>query len=113
MANYPSHKIHLTSDVETESQFQDDFSQGGIQHSAQVLSQPYYRFTIFHNLTLTELNSLFATYDAGPRDEYTFNYDAVSPQVTYTVKFLERPQRVRNLGKDRFIVRVLLRGTKD
>jgi hypothetical protein len=113
MANYPTHKIMLESEVQTENEFIDDFSLGGIQHSRQFHSQPYYRFSLLHNLTLAQFEALVATYDADPRVAYTLTYDIVSPTVTYTVKFLGRPQRVVNHGRNRFTVQSLLRGTKD
>jgi hypothetical protein len=112
MPAYPNHKISLESIVETENQFLDDFSQGGIQHSRQFHSQPYFRFTLLHHLTLAQFEALCTTYDADPRIDYTLTYDVVSPAVTYTVKFLGRPQRIANHGGGLFAVQSLLRGTK-
>ena len=110
MANYPSHSILIGSAQTPESGIDDDFAQSGIQHSRIFHGQQYYRFRLIHSLTLTEWNSLFATYTAGPRDEYTFTYLAASPTVTYTVKFLEPPTITENFGLNRFEVRTFLRG---
>ena len=113
MAVYPSYPILLASTQDEEAAgIQDDFSQPGGQHSRIFHSQSYYRFSLIHNLTLAEWNTLFATYTAGPRDEYTLTYHIESPAVTYAVKFTDVPEIIRNLGGDRFDVRVPLRGVK-
>lgn len=110
MAAYPSYSIGLGSTQEPESGIEDDFSQSGLQHARIFHGRQYYRFRLVHSLTLAQWNSLFATYAAGPRDDYTFTYISQSPQVTYTVKFLEPPQITENRGLDRFEVQTLLRG---
>jgi len=111
--NYPSYPILIGSRPDRENGIQDDFSQAGSQHSRTFHSQQYYRFPIRHKLTQAEFDSLIATYDAGPRDTYTLTFYDVSPAVTYSVKFLEPPQITDNIGNGRFLVEVLLRGTKN
>lgn len=113
MAAYPSHAILLGSSRELEQGHVDDFSQGGIQHSRAFHSQQYYRFRLIHQLTLAQFESLLSTYAAGPRDVYTLTYHAVSPAVTYSVKFLQPPQPKENLGLGRLVVEVDLRGHRD
>lgn len=113
MAAYPSYPILLTSSIQQESGIDDDFAQSGAQHSRIFHSQDYFRFTINHQLSLAQFNALKATYDAGQRAVYTLTYLTESPQVTYSVKFVDTPAIVSNAGNDRFIVRCLLRGFKD
>jgi len=110
MANYPTNNILLESSIEPEQGIVDDFSEGGIQHSRTYHSQQYYRFELFHSLTLAQYNSLVATYAAGPRDFYTLTYLSQSPIVTYNVKFLAPPEIVENFGANRFRVKAVLRG---
>ena len=110
MANYPSHNILLDSSIEPEQGIVDDFSEGGIQHSRTYHSQQYWRFRLYHSLTLAQYNSLLATYAATPRDFFTLTYYDQSPQVTYNVKFLAPPEIVDNFGSNRVRVRVDLRG---
>ena len=112
MANYPAYSILLTSSQEQESGIDDDFSQGGAQHSRIFHSQAYYTFSLDHFLTLAQWNSLVATYAAGPRDVYTLTYHAESPAVTYSVKFTSPPVKVSNSGADYYFVTSKLRGTK-
>lgn len=113
MAAYPSYDIFLRSAMEEESGVEDDFAESGPQHSRIFHSQSYYRFSVYHMLTLAQLQSLHATYAAGKRDDYTLTFYDESPQQTYTVKFLGPPQRIENIGNNRFIVEVPLRGTAD
>lgn len=113
MATYPSYGISLESQRVPESGIEDDFSQPGTQHSRTLHSQQYYRFRVIHNLTVTELATLEAFYDAGPRTAHTFTYREYSPQQTYTVKFLAPPEVVRNQGGNRVQVEVNLRGYKN
>lgn len=113
MANYPSYPILIASRPERENGIQDDFAQSGSQHSRTFHSQQYYRFSVRHCLTQSQYDSLCATYDAGPRDEYTLTFYDVSPIVTYTVKFIGPPQIAENIGGNRYLVDVSLRGTKD
>lgn len=113
MAAYPSYDILLTSLPEKENGIFDDFSQAGTQHSRTFHSQQYYRFAVRHSLTLAQYNSLCSTYEAAPRDSYTLTFYDQSPIQTYTVKFLKPPEIVENLGLNRFLVDVSLRGTKD
>lgn len=112
MAAYPSYNILLESTKEEEAGIVDDFSQAGTQHSRTFFTG-YYRFTLLHQLSLAQYNSLKATYDAGPRSTYTLTYYAESPAATYSVKFLAPPQIMQNLALNRLFVQVLLRGTKD
>ena len=113
MANYPTNGILLTSKVTPESEYEDDYSQPGIQHSRLFRSQVYFRFELTHSLTLAEFNSLTAVYDAGARDTYTLTYHTESPLVTYSVIFTSRPEISDNLGNNKFKVSASLRGTKD
>ena len=113
MADYPYTAHLLDSRQELESGIDDDFSQPGIQHSRIFHSRQYYRFKVIHSLTLAQFNSLLATYAAGPRDEYTFQYHSTSPQTTYTVKFLAPPEIVENIGLSRFFVESNLRGYRN
>ena len=112
MANYPSYSILLTSSQEQESGIDDDFSQGGAQHSRIFHSQNYHVFTLNHFLTLAQWNSLKATYDAGPRAVYTLTYHVESPAVTYSCKFTSPPVKSSNSGADNYFVTCRLRGTK-
>jgi hypothetical protein len=114
MANYPSYEILLASRPTPEKNgIEDDYSQAGTQHSRTFRSQQYYRFAVRHSLTLAEYNSLCATYAAGPRDFYTFTFYNESPVQTYNVKFTGPPEITENLGFNRFIVDVPLRGVKN
>ena len=113
MANYPAYSILLNSSHTQESGIDDDYAQSGEHHSRIFHSQAYSRFTLDHKLTLGEWNTLKALYDAGPRDVFTLTYLNESPVVTYSVKFTGPPNRVNNIGGDRFFVRSQLRGTKD
>ena len=114
MANYPTftHGIGEDSSIEPEAGIDDDFSQSGIQHS-RVFYTGYYRFRLVHNLSLAEYNSLFTTYTANPRANYTLTYWDASPAVSYTVKFTSAPTIVENQGLNRFRVEVGLRGYKN
>lgn len=112
MANYPAHEILLGSTKEEEAGIVDDFSQSGTQHS-RTFYTGYYRFTLIHQLSVTEFNTLKTTYDAGPRDNYTLTYYDESPIATYTVKFIGPPQIVENLALNRVFVQVPLRGTRN
>lgn len=113
MAAYPSYTMLLGSSKEEESGIQDDYAPGGTQHSRIFYSQPYYTFRLIHQLTLAQFNALKTTYDAGQRDTYTLTYLTESPIQTYSVKFTGPPQIVENLGGNRFMVEVPLRGTAD
>jgi len=113
MAAYPSYPILLSSSHDPESGIDDDFSQSGQQHARVFHSQQYHIFTLVHFLTLAQWTSLLATYAAGKRDTYTLTYDVESPQLTYSVKFIEPPVRVQNVGADKYFVRCVLRGTQD
>lgn len=113
MATYPSYGILLDSSYEPESEYEDDFSQSGIQHSRQLRSQTYYKFTIVHELTLAQWNTLIAFYDAGPRTAHTLTWFTESPEVTYSVKFTDKPEIRTNLGNNKFLARVMMRGTKN
>jgi len=114
MANYPTftHGIGEDSSMEAESGIQDDFSQSGLQHS-RLFYTGYYRFNLVHNLSMAEYTSLFATYTANPRANYTLIYFSTSPAVTYTVKFTGPPTITANQGLNRVRVEVGLRGTKN
>ena len=113
MANYPAYDILLTSTQGPESGIEDDFSQGGQQHSRIFHSQQYYRFTLEHQLTLAQWQSLMTTYLAGKRDTYTLTYLTESPIVTYSVKFTAPPAIGEHIDGTRFFVTCRLRGTKD
>ena len=113
MAAYPSYDILLESEKKEEPGVTDDYSEAGTQHSRLFHSQPYYRFRLFHNITLAQFNSLKTTYDAGRRDTYTLTYFSESPAATYTVKFTGPPQINTNFGNDRLLVEAPLRGFKD
>lgn len=113
MAAYLNYPILLGSTKEEEAAgIQDDFSQGGSQHSRVFHSQAYFRFRLMHKVTLAQWNTLKADYDAGPRDVRTLTYHDESPAVTYSVKYIGPPRQIRNLGGDRYIVESLLRGPK-
>jgi hypothetical protein len=112
MAAYPAHEILLGSTKEEEAGIIDDFSQAGTQHSRTFFTG-YYRFTLLHQLSLTEFNSLKSTYDATPRADFTLSYYDESPVATYTVKFIAPPQIVENLALNRMFVQVQLRGRRD
>jgi hypothetical protein len=113
MSNYPSYGLTLDSDIKPESEFEDDFSQSGIQHSRQFRSQTYYELDLVHVLTLAQFNTLTAFYEAEPRAEHTVVYHVESPAVTYTAKFTGKPHISRNLGGDKFKVVSPMRGTKN
>ena len=113
MAAYPSYAVILDSSQGLESGIDDDFAQAGSQHSRIFHSQQYYRYRLYHALTLAQFNSLLATYTAGKRDTYTLTYHAVSPAVTYSVKFTSPPEITSNIRPDIFLVEVNLRGYKN
>ena len=114
MSNYPNYAIGLNSTSEEESGYQDDFSDAGSQHSRSMHALRYFRFNITHpGLTHAQYLSLMATYTAGPRSVYTFQYHATSPQTTYSVKFIEPPLITDNHGDGVFTVNVKLRGSLD
>lgn len=113
MAAYPSYGILLTSKIDPESKWRDDFADSGTQHSRQIRSTRYLRFTLEHSMTVAQFRALETTYTAGERDTYTLTYYTESPEVTYSVKFLAAPRIIRNDGGGRVVVRVSLRGTKD
>ena len=113
MANYPSYNILLDSSMNTESEYEDDFSQPGVHHSRRLRSTVYYNFAIVHQLSLADFNTLHSFYQSNPRSDITLSWFNESPVVTYTVKFTEQPRITRNLGADEFLVSVGLRGTKD
>jgi hypothetical protein len=114
MANYPAYNILISSSkAEDDSGIEDDYSQAGAQHSRIFFASSYYEFSIDHQLSLDEWDTLKALYDAGPRDVYTLTYYDESPIATYSVKFISPPQIVSNIGGNRFYVRSNLRGTKD
>lgn len=112
MANYPSYDILLGSTKEEEAGILDDYSQAGTQHSRTFFTGKY-RFTLIHQLSLAEFNSLRATYSATPRADFTLTYYNESPVATYTVKFTGPPQIVENLALNRMFVQVQLRGTRN
>ena len=112
MANYPAYEILLGSNKEEEAGIHDDFSQAGTQHSRTFFTG-YYRFTLIHQLSITEFNSLRTTYAATPRADFTLTYYDESPIATYTVKFTGPPQVVENLGLSQVFVQVPLRGTRN
>ena len=113
MSAYPSYGILLESQLDYEPSWRDDVAESGVLSSRQLRSANYIRFTLLHNLTQAEYNALVTTYNAGPRDTYTLTYLAESPQVTYSVKFIDLPQITANVGGGRFLVSVSLRGTQD
>ena len=114
MAAYPTLPTGIESAQEEETSYLDTFSVAGTQHSRQMRSATYYQFTLLHPaITDAEYDSLRSTYAAGPRDTYTLTYRSVSPAVTYSIKFMEPPQIVRNHGGGRYDVRVKVRGTQD
>lgn len=110
MAAYPSYNILLGSDMEEEEGVIDDLSPSGTMHSRIMYASRYYRWRLLHNLTLAQWQSLRSTYGAGKRDTYTFTYLAESPAVTYNVQFTGPPKIIQNIGLDRFLVEVPLRG---
>lgn len=114
MATWTVYSILLDSRQELESGIDDDFSQPGIQHSRIFHSRQYYRFRLVYSMTMAQFDALLATYAANPRTEFTdFQYHAVSPIVTYTVKFLAPPEITENNGLSRFFVEVNLRGYRN
>lgn len=114
MSDYPSHNISLRSERVPVDETVDDFGQGLTHHSRTLGPTNVWQFNVIHHLTLAELLALEALYDAGPRDNLTnFRYFPLSPEVTYTVKFLRKPRAVINHGGDVFSVLVNLRGTQD
>lgn len=113
MANYPSYDILLGSTREEDDGIQDDFGQGGTQHSRTFYSQSYFTFNLVHILTTAQIKSLRATYTANPRADYTLTFYDESPQQTYTVKFTGPPQITSNITPTLFRVEVPLRGTAD
>lgn len=112
MANYPAYDILLDSTKEEEAGIVDDYSQAGTQHS-RTFYTGYYRFTLYHQLSVAQFNSFKATYDAGPRDTYTLTYYDESPVATYSVKFIGPPQITQNLALNRVFVSAQLRGTRN
>ena len=114
MAAFPTftNGVMLDSRMSLESGYQDDFDDGGAQHSVQFHDQQYYQFRVLYRLTYSEWTSLLSTYTAGPRDTYTFTYFSASPSVTYSVKFTDTPQVKDNLG-GYYEVEVNLRGYQD
>ena len=113
MANYPDHEILLGSSVEEESGVGDDFAQSGSQHSRLFHSQSYYRFLLYHQMSVAEFKTFHATYVADRRADYTLTYHAESPIATYTVRFIGAPQQVQNLGLGRVMVEAPLRGYRN
>jgi hypothetical protein len=113
MAAYPSYAILLGSTQRLESGWNRPVATSGWQSDTQLHAKQYYQFSLLHNLTGTEYDALLATYNDGPRDEYTLTYRTESPAITYTVMFTGVPEIVRNHGGSRFDVRVPLRGYKD
>ena len=113
MANYPSYNILLESSREPEPEYEDDFSQPGIQHSRQLRSAVYYKFSIVHHLTLAEFTTLDSFYQSNARADVTLTWFDESPQATYTVKFTAQPRITSNLGANKFMVTASCRGTRD
>jgi len=113
MSAYPVTSHLLGSTQELESSYQDDIDQSGGLHSRAFFSKQYYRFKLLHSRTLAQFNTLLADYAANPKTVRTLTYHDVSPQVTYSVFYLAPPAIVDNLGGDRFIVEVNLRGFQD
>ena len=114
MPAYTHYNILLEqSSVEPESGIVDDFSQAGTQHSRVFHSTNYFRFDLTYSMTKAQFDAICAAYDANPRADFTaFEYHSVSPIETYTVKFLERPRIISNIGLSRFFVSVRLRGVR-
>ncbi len=110
---YPSHSWALDSQLVPENGADDDFSQSGIQHARILHDRRYWRFRLVHHITLAQLNTLEALYNAGQRDDYTLTDSSRSPAVTYTVKFTEPPAITTNHGANRFEVTTNLRGYKN
>lgn len=113
MAAYPSYGILLSSKIEPESKWRDDFADSGTLHSRQIRSTQYLRFTLEHSMTVVQFRALETSYASGERAVWTLTYYTESPQVTYSVKFLAAPRIIKNEGGGRVVVRVNLRGTKD
>ena len=114
MAAYPSYSILLDSKQELESGYLDDFAESGTHYSRAMHSSQYYQFEVKHRLTAAQWSSLSATYLAGARDAYTLTYRTdTSPIETYNVKFTAPPQIIDNLGANTYVVKVMLRGTKN
>jgi hypothetical protein len=107
-------KVGLNSSIDWEDRYTDDFAVAGSQHSRQVRSKRYARFIIiWPGITAAELNTLQATYEAGARDEHTWEYFPESPQVFYTGKFTAKPVAFNNHGGGKYDARIELRGTPD
>jgi len=113
MPSYPSLNIGLDSSQELESGIEDDFSQPGVQHSRLFHAQQYYRFRLVHTITMTQFNSLLATYAADKRSDFTLTYYNTSPVSTYTVRFLSPPSIRVNHGANNVEVESNLRGYKN
>jgi hypothetical protein len=115
MPAYTHYNILLDqSSVDPEDGVVDDFAQSGGHHSREFHSNIYFRFNLVCQMTKAQLDAICAAYDANKRTDFTgFEYLSVSPVETYTVKFLERPRAIENLGLNRFFVSVKLRGTLD
>ena len=113
MAAYPTYAILLGSTQKIEKGWRDTTSSSGTLHSRQLHGQNYYQFSLLHSLTGTEYETLLATFNAGPRDTYTLAYRTESPLITYSVTFTGPPQITRNIGGNRYEVRVPLRGFKN
>jgi hypothetical protein len=110
MADYPSYGILLGSTQTLEDGWRHSVAPSGWQSNTLLHARQYYRFSLLHNLSGADYESLFATYTAGPRDEYTLAYRSESPEIAYLVQFTGPPAIVRNYGGDRYDVRVPLRG---
>ena len=113
MAAYPSYGILLDATRTTESKWRDDVSDTGTLHSRQMRSSEYIQFDLVHHLTTAQYRALMTSYNSGERADWTLTYFSESPAVTYTVKFIEPPNIIRNHGNGRHDVRVRLRGTQD
>ena len=112
MAALTTYGILLDSTRSRESGIDDDFSQGGAQHSRIFHSQAYFQFQIREYVTLAQFTIMENEYNSTPRATFTLTYYAVSPAVTYNVKYTTAPNISENLGGDKYIATRTLRGTK-
>jgi hypothetical protein len=114
MAAYPAYPILLGSSQKPEKGWRDTSSSSGTPHSKQTQGKAYSEFSLLHQLTGTEYESLLAVYAADPDTTHTLIYrNDESPAVTYTVKFSGPPQITRNIGGNKYEVRAPLRGFTD
>jgi len=112
MAALTTYGILLDSTRSRESGIEDDFSQSGQQHSRVFHSQAYYVFQIREYVSMAQFQAMETEFESTPRATFTLTYYAVSPSVTYNVKYTTAPNISENLGGDKYIATRTLRGTK-